>query len=155
MNAVMLDAREPPNGDFVAYVEKIEREQLARAMQPHKLAQLPEGGKTSTASSAGGGARALSATDAQRVLQMLKAPGRNGAAAPLGKMIGVVIGAALIAFGLMAEGGIVLVLLGAVLLWHNLRKLRSAAKVAAGSPAQQVDAVFARKTSATTHKAGG
>jgi hypothetical protein len=151
----MLDAREPPNGDFVVYVEKIEREQLARAMQPHKLAQLPEGGKASAESSAGSGARALSATDAQRVLQMLKAPGRNGAAAPLGTMISVVIGAALIAFGLMAEGGIVLVLLGAVLLWHSLRKLRSAAGAAAGSPAQQVDAVFARKASATTHKAGG
>ena len=40
-----LDSSEPPNGDFVAYVEKIEREQLARAMRPHKLPQLPVGGK--------------------------------------------------------------------------------------------------------------
>ena len=150
----MLDSREPPNGDFVAFVEKIEREQLARALQPHKLAQLPEGGKAGAGGSAGG-AHALSTSDTQRVLQVLKAPGRNGAAAPLGTMIGVVAGAGLIAFGLMAEGGIVLVLLGAVLLWHSLRKLRGAAGAATGSPAQQVDAVFNRKASATTHKAGG
>jgi hypothetical protein len=149
----MLDAREPPNGDFVAYVEKIEREQLARAMQPHKLAQLPEGGKAGAEGGAGG--RALSATDAQRVPQMLKASGRNRAAAPLGSMIGVVVGAALIAFGLMAEGGIVLVLLGALLLWHNLRKLRRTAGAAAGLPAQQVDAVFGRQAPGTTQKLGG
>jgi hypothetical protein len=67
-------------------------------------------------------------------------------------MIGVVLGAALIAFGLMAEGGIVLVLLGAVLLWHNLRKLRRTASAPAGLPAQQVDAIFGRKASGAAAK---
>jgi hypothetical protein len=53
----------------------------------------------------------------------------------------------LIAFGLMAEGGIVLVVLGAVLLWHNLRKLRRAAGAANRSPAQQVDRAFGQEGS--------
>jgi len=142
----MLDTREPPHGDFVAYVERIEREQLARAMQPHKLPHLSTGGKVVTEDAADDRPRALSATEATRVVQMLKARGKEGAA-PRGAMIGVFLGAALIAFGLMAEGGIVLVLLGAVLLWHNLRKLRREAGAANGSPALQVDRAFGLKGS--------
>ena len=77
---------------------------------------------------------------AQRVLQQLKA--QAVPARPLGAMIGVVVGAGLLAFGLLAEGGIVLVLLGAALLWHNLRKLERARRAAQASPAQQVGDVF-------------
>jgi hypothetical protein len=140
----MHDWREPPNGDFVAYVEKIEREQLARAMQPHKLPHLSTSGKVVTEASTGENPRALSANEAQRVLQSLRAQAKSGAA-PTGAMIGVVLGAGLVAFGLMAEGGLVLVLLGAVLLWHNLRRLHRAWSPAAASPAQQVAAVFAHR----------
>ena len=134
----MIDSREPPNGDFVAYVEKIEREQLARAMQPHRLQPIPATGKAAT----GDREPVLSAAEAQRLLHVLKARGKAGGP-PLGAMIGLVLGAALIAFGLLAEGGIVLVLLGAVLLWHNLRKMRGGG-VFLPSPAQQTEAVFGR-----------
>jgi hypothetical protein len=63
-------------------------------------------------------------------------------------MIGAFIGAALIAFGLLAEGGIPLVILGAVLLWHNLRKLRRPA--GAASPTQQVDRFFGHRSAGKT-----
>jgi Flp pilus assembly protein TadB len=136
-----FDPREPPRGDFVAYVEKIEREQLARALQPHRLAHPADDGKAASPPAQRDGARGLSPTEAQRVLQRLR--GQAGPARPVGATIGVVVGAALVAFGLLAEGGMVLVLLGAALLWHNLRKLERARRAAQASPAQQVDDVFA------------
>jgi hypothetical protein len=138
----MLDAREPPRGDFVAYVEKIEREQLARAMQPHRLPHLSAGGTGITEASRRDGTRTLSAAEAQRVLQTLGAQSKAEAPPSRGAMVGVVLGAALIAFGMLAEGGFVLVIVGALLLWHSLRRLRRAAVPAAGLPGQQVDRVF-------------
>lgn len=147
-----LDSREPPGGDFVAYVEKIEREQLARAMQPHKLPHLSAGGKVIADEAPGDSAPALSAGEAQRLLQALKARGNDGTPPTRGAMIGVVLGAALIAFGLLAEGGVALVVLGAVLLWHNLRKLRRTSAVVTPSPAEQVDHTFGRKAPGATGK---
>jgi hypothetical protein len=134
-----LDSREPPNGDFVAYVEKIEREQLVRAMRPHKLPQLPVGGTVAQDDAS----RTLSAAEAQRVVDLLKVQGRTGAT-PVGASIGALIGAGLIAFGLLAEGGMFLVLLGAFLLWRSLRKLRGAVPTTLAAPIQQVEAVFGR-----------
>lgn len=145
-----LDSREPPGGDFVSYVEKIEREQLARAMRPHKLPPLSAGGEAVTDEAPADSARALSADEAQRVLQALQARSNDGTPPPRGAMIGVVLGAALIAFGLLAEGGAVLVLLGAVLLWHNLRKLRRTSAAVTAPPAQQVDRTFGRKAPGAT-----
>jgi len=150
----VLDSREPPHGDFVAFVEKIEREQLARAMQPHKLPHLSAGGKVISDDAPGDGAGTVAATEAQRVLQGLKDRAGDGTSPPRGAMIGVFLGAALIAFGLMAEGGVVLVLLGAVLLWHNLRKLRHTFGAVAGSSAQQVDRAFGRKTAGAPRRDG-
>ncbi len=131
----MLDAREPPHGDFVAFVEQIEREQLARALQPHKLPQLV-GGKVVAGGDRDRESRPLASSEAQRVLQSLQ---QTSSRAPTdrGPLFGAVIGAALIAFGLIAEGGIILVLVGAVLLWHNLRKLRRSAAVRAAAAAVQ------------------
>ena len=147
----MLDAREPPKGDFVAYVEKIEREQLARALLPH----LSAGGKVVSENMADDRSRRLSTSEAQRLLQALKAKGGITSAQPVGATIGVVIGAALIAFGMMAEGGIFFVILGAALLWHNLRKLRRASSAAPASPAQQVDSVFTPKAPAAPRQRSG
>ena len=62
--------------------------------------------------------------------------------------------AALIAFGLLAEGGFVLVILGPVLLWHNLRKLRRASGSVAGSPKLQVDRAFGQKTAGAPRRDG-
>lgn len=145
----MLDSREPPHGDFVAFVEKIEREQLARAMLPHKLPHLSAGGKVVTDASPADGTRSVSAAEAQRVRQALEARGGESAPPSRGAMFGVVLGAALTAFGLLAEGGTVLVVLGAVLLWHSLRKLRRASSAGSGAPKQQVDRIFGRKTADT------
>jgi hypothetical protein len=148
----MIDSREPPNGDFVAFVEKIEREQLARALQTNKPALATAG---TTAAEGDAKNRALSATEAQRVLDALKSQARQGKA-PLGAMVGVFLGAALIAFGLLAEGGIILVVVGAALLWHNLRRLRAAsATVTSGTAAQQVDLVFGKEPAKALRKRGG
>jgi hypothetical protein len=145
-----LDSSEPPNGDFVAYVEKIEREQLARAMRPHRLPQLSVGGRIVDDDRS----RALSAAEAQRVADLLKAHGKAGRT-PVGASVGVLLGAGLIAFGLLAEGGMFLVLLGAILLWHNLRKLAAARRTPLAAPAQQVEAIFGRNapTGASRRKA--
>jgi len=149
----VLDSREPPHGDFVAFVEKIEREQLARAMLPHKLPHLSAGGKVVTDDTPAEDARALSTGEAQRVLQMLKTQGKEGTSAPLGAMVGVMLGAALIAFGLLAEGGFVLLILGAVLLWHGLRKLRRAPG-GPGGLQQHIDRAFGQKTAAAPRRDG-
>lgn len=136
----MLDYREPPNGDFVAFVEKIEREQIARAMQPHKLPDLTAGGTAPQS-------RALAPSEAQRVLEALRLEKAAGSTAGRGALIGAAIGAALIAFGLLAEGGIFLALVGAVLLWHNLRKLARRRPTLAGrsTATQQIDHAFGKK----------
>jgi len=149
-----LDYNEPPNGDFVAFVEKIEREQLARAMQPHTLPHLDAAGRVVSESADDGKARALTAHEAQRVLKMLKAQGADRPGVPRGVLIGAFLGAALVAFGLLADGGIFLVLVGAVLLWHNLRKLRRSTASAAASPGRQVDAVFGPSTPSATRRRG-
>jgi hypothetical protein len=39
----MLDSGDPPQGDFGACLEKIEREQPARAMQSHRRPHLSAG----------------------------------------------------------------------------------------------------------------
>lgn len=154
MNPGVLDPREPPHGDFVAYVEKIEREQIARAMQPHRLPQLSTGERAGTEVSSDNDRGGLSAAEAQRLEQTLKAKRADGQAPPRGAIIGVALGVALIAFGLLAEGGFVLVILGAVLLWHNLRKLHRSPGGAAGSPRQQVDHVFGQTSAAARRRAG-
>ena len=150
----MLDSREPPHGDFVAFVEKIEREQLARALRPHSLPHLSAGGKVVSDEVPVEAGRALAAADAQRLLQMLKTQGEDRTSRPRGVMVGVVLGAALIAFGLLAEGGFALVILGAVLLWHNLRKLRRASGSVAASPKLQVDRAFGQKTAGAPRRDG-
>lgn len=144
----MLDSREPPHGDFVAYIERIEREQLARALQPHRLQHLTAGGAVASEHGAGNKPHALSAAEAQRV--PAPSTGRRNSTAPVGATIGVIIGAALVAFGLLAEGGIVLVVLGAVLLWHSLRKLRRRADPAQVPLGRQVDQAFGQKASSPT-----
>lgn len=154
MNPGALDPREPPHGDFVAYVEKIEREQIARAMQPHRLPQLSTGERAGTDASSDNDRRTLSANEAQRLLQTLKAKSNDGEAPPRGVIIGVALGLVLIAFGLLAEGGFVLVILGAVLLWHNLRKLRRSPGNVAGSPQQQVDHTFGQTSGVARRRPG-
>ncbi len=146
----MLDCREPPNGDFVAFVEKIEREQLTRAMQPHKLPKLSAGGMKTDAKSA-------SATEAKRVLRSLRNEEANGATAGRGALIGIAIGVALIVFGLLAEGGIFLVIVGAVLLWHNLRKFkRGAATMSIKAPlTEEVDRAFGQKMAKPAREKSG
>jgi hypothetical protein len=150
----MLNYQEPPNGDFVAFVEKIEREQLARALQPHKLQDASAGGRSVARESVGADPRPQSASEAQ---QALRAQAGASRPAPTAALIGAAIGAALIAFGTMAEGGIFLALVGALLLWHNVRKVwRSTVSAAAGAAAaQQIDRTFGGQPSKFTRQRKG
>ena len=137
----MIDSREPRDGDFVAYVEQIEREQLARALAPHSLSRPSTGDTISGGQKSAAGSARLNAAEAQRVLQKLRQAGATGRSTPRGALIGAAIGVALIAFGLLAEGGTVLVLIGIVLLWHSFGKLRAAVRAASAetsNAAQQI-----------------
>lgn len=144
-----LDSREPPQGDFVAYVEKIEREQLARAMLPHQLTDFSAGSPSVES-------RSLTATEAQRVLQKLRETKAAAGKPARGAVVGAAIGLALIAFGLAAEGGLFLAILGAVLLWHNLSKLlKNAATPATAPVAQKIDSAFGRSPQGGKRGHGG
>lgn len=137
----MIDSREPRDGDFVAYVEQIEREQLARALAPHSLSGPSAADVVARSQQSAAGSTRLNAAEAQRVLQKLQQAGATGRSTPRGALIGAAIGVALIAFGLLAEGGTVLVLIGIVLLWHSFGKLRAAVRAATAAPsnaAQQI-----------------
>ncbi len=137
----MIDSREPRDGDFVAYVEQIEREQLARALAPHSLSRPSADDAVARSQQSAAGSARLNAAEAQRVLQKLQQAGATGKSSPRGALIGAAIGVALIAFGLLAEGGTVLVLIGIVLLWHSFGKLRAAVRAtsaARAGAAQQI-----------------
>jgi hypothetical protein len=135
----MLDACEPPNGVSVAFVARIRRRQPARPMQRRELRHSGAG----VASSGGPGPRAdaVARSDAPSQRRPVAAAAPAAARSPAGARIGAATGAALLAFGLIAEGGIFLARDGATLLWRCLRRPRRAA-AAAASPAQQVEHAF-------------
>lgn len=148
----------PKDGDFVAYLEELERHQL-RAAQPSAgatrgSAASPKGavvqaglptptGLTSTTAHAAPAA----AIPAAAALQIARA-------VPTGL---VIIGVALVVAGLAFDGGIFLVLIGLVLLAQAVRAVlkavANAAKADTVSPVQQVTALLtAHAKSKASHK---
>ncbi|MGE5666006.1 MAG: hypothetical protein ACM3ZD_05195 [Betaproteobacteria bacterium] len=64
-----LDAREPPGGDFVAYIEQLERAQVARQSVPGTMVAPPSAGATAR----------LTASQAEAVAAaLLQTPGPSG-----------------------------------------------------------------------------
>jgi hypothetical protein len=127
---------EPPNGDFVAYVEAIERRQLAEMGRPHSLVHPSPNAGAATAQ-ARNAARAGSGARAARTTRPL----------PAGSLLMLIAGALALANSIFGDGGIVAFVIGAALLWHPVRRMIKAmreAVVTAPQPREGVDAAFGK-----------
>jgi hypothetical protein len=128
----------PKNGDFVAYIEELERRQLranrAAAQTPSEVRTAQEAAQRRPA--------AISAENPPSVPVATTATAVK--TAPLGL---AVIGLALIIAGLMLQGGIFLIAMGIFLLWQAarpiIRALRSADAQTRSPAAQEVAALLA------------
>jgi hypothetical protein len=133
---------EPPDGDFVAYLEDIERRQLAAMNQPHALAHpSPQGGAQVAA------AKPLSRNEARALVERLRV---SRAALPLsaGSLLMMIVGALALANALFGDGGIIAFAIGVALLWGPIRRLIAAARALAPSaprPQDALEAAFGKK----------
>jgi hypothetical protein len=119
---------EPKNGDYVAYLEQIERRQLAQAAALASKQPAPPAAPATTRSDKGGGATPapLSRQQAEALLEKLKS-GEQVSTFDLAELrkIGVpaAIAVALIIFGQFVEGGGVISIFGFIMLIGVLRPL--------------------------------
>jgi hypothetical protein len=147
----MSSAAEPPNGDFVAYIDQLQRESAARILAQSKQAmvelpagQVPASGRgTSTSiaarpvsagnggfgfdnsahgNDAAGSVLPLSRLEADKLLARLAS--ERAKAQQVGTAISLVIGIALIFYWFASRAGVVPLLLGVGLLVWSIRKLR-------------------------------
>ena len=150
----MASAAEPPNGDFVAYIDQLQRESAARILAQSKQAMVelpasrsPASGRSASttlaarpASAANGGygfdnalhgkddtgsVLPLSRLEADKLLARLAS--ERAKAQQVGTAIGLVIGIALIFYWFVSRAGVVPLLLGVGLLVWSIRKLRRGA----------------------------
>ena len=126
----------PKDGDFVAYIEELERRQL-RSSPPHATAA--PGGVTNRSAPAG-----MSPSTAANNNAALAAAAATVKAIPIGL---VVIGLVLVIAGAVFQGGILVVLIGVFLLWQAartvIRNARAAGEVNRSQAAQQVTSLLA------------
>ena len=116
------DYREPANGDYVAYLDALERRQLAqldRAPIAHPVAaaasKTPHAGKGPVGKPAAAEFDALMA----RIESAKSQFGRWGTA----QVVAAVVGAVLVLMTLVGEGSFVTLLIGIGLLWAPARRL--------------------------------
>jgi hypothetical protein len=150
----MSSAAEPPNGDFVAYIDQLQRESAARILAQSKQAMVelpasrtPTSGRSALPplaarpASTGNGDYAfgdalqgkdstgsvlpLSRLEADKLLARLTS--ERAKAQQVGTAIGLVIGIALIFYWFVSRTGFVPLLLGVGLLVWSIRKLRRGA----------------------------
>lgn len=133
---------EPPDGDFVAYLEDIECRQLADMNRPHALAHpSPQGGAQVAA------AQPRSRDQAHALVERLRA---SRAALPLsaGALLMMIVGALALAYALFGDGGIVAFAIGVALLWGPIKRLIAAGRAlapAAPGPQDALEAAFGKK----------
>lgn len=139
---------EPRDGDFVAYIEALQRESAARLLR-----QTPAAAAAAMGDHAGepikGRAAGTPAAPAPG-----ESPPRSDADARLMKaLVAAVVGIALLLVWL-GEGGIVPLVIGVALLGYGLPRLRGAIRTPKGRPANRaaVEQVFGRSASGTAHK---
>ena len=147
----MSSAAEPPNGDFVAYIEQLQHESAARILAQSKrvmveipAGQMPASGRSASTTlaarpaSAGNGGNGfdnalhgkddtgsvlpLSRLEADKLLARLAS--ERAKAQQVGTAISLVIGIALIFYWFASRAGVVPLLLGVGLLVWSIRKLR-------------------------------
>lgn len=129
---------EPPNGDFVAYLEDLERRQVAAMNQPHAIAHAaPQPG-----AAAAPAAEPPRRDAAHAPVERLRA---RRAASPLSvaSVLMTVVGAAALANALFGDGGILALAIGVALLWRPVRRLIDALRATAASSARPRDAIDA------------
>lgn len=116
---------EPANGDYVAYLEAIERKQLAQlaraqTMLPASAAQTPG----SSVASGTAPAKPLTAAERDALLARLRAAKGTAQNISVGEGVAAAIGALLVFLSLIGEGNFITLAIGAALLWGPLRRLR-------------------------------
>jgi hypothetical protein len=150
----MSSAAEPPNGDFVAYIEQLQRESAARILAQSKqvMVDLPAGRSPTSGRSASttlaarpvsagnggygfdnaahgndgtGSVLPLSRLEADKLLARLAS--ERAKVQQVGTAISLVIGIALIFYWFASRAGVVPLLLGVGLLVWSVRKLRRGA----------------------------
>jgi hypothetical protein len=144
---------EPPNGDFVAYLQTIERAQLAAMSQPHALAPpaphkaVQIGRATGTSGPAAGARAPLSRDDALALVERLRTQ-RMKLPLNAGSLMMLLVGALALANALFGDGGLIAFAIGIALLWSPIRRLIAGASALAAAPASQpreaLDAMFGR-----------
>lgn len=127
---------EPPDGDFVAYLEDIERRQLDSLARPHALAHpSPQGGVQ-------GAGKPLSRDEARALIERLRAA-RTFFPLPGGALLMLAVGALALANALFGDGGIVALAIGMALLWGAIRRLIAAARGSTPAAARPLNALAA------------
>lgn len=132
----------PKDGDYVAYLEELERVQWAQmaAIAAKGGVTLPDlGDSRGDAQRRGkrdvqrGESKALNAAQARAVRETLAAGRGNSSLSRRvrGALLPIAIGFALAIFGLIAEGGLILVLIGAAIAFSGVRALFKALSAAA------------------------
>jgi hypothetical protein len=117
-------SQEPRDGDFVAYLDALEKRQLAALRIQHTLASA---GATSKAEDTDEAERPASGrTDADAPPQRMQTKNTTATAGnglPAGIVVALIVGAVLAFSGLFGDGGPFLLLVGLALLVYGVRRL--------------------------------
>jgi hypothetical protein len=150
----MNDYREPRNGDFVAYIDALQRESAARL---HLRPQTPgieaathghESSPSSPAVGEDGAKPVLTRQQAEELMARLANPARSASTGRAA--IGLAAGLLLIAFWFVADAGAVPFLIGIALLAWSVSRLRTLVRDAAPGQREraQVAQLFGKKPAA-------
>lgn len=143
----MSAPQEPPNGDFVAYIEALQRESAARIHVKSQIPMVdtaaPGHGPTSPSSSASHNASepVLNRQQAEELLARLTRSGRPPRAAQA--VIALVVGLVLLFFWFVGDGGVVPLLIGIGFVAWSVSRLRSVGRQAV-EPGRQARAQIAQ-----------
>lgn len=143
----MSAPQEPPNGDFVAYIEALQRESAARIHVKSQIPMVdtaaPGHGPTSPSSSASHDASepVLNRQQAEELLARLARSGRPPRAAQA--VIALVVGLVLLFFWFVGDGGVVPLLIGLGFVAWSVSRLRSLGRQAV-EPGHQARAQIAQ-----------
>lgn len=144
-----LDAyREPADGDYVAYLEMLERHKLAQLSRGHPMlaasmsATPSHPGKTPAKSS--------TAADFDALLAQFETARSKVGKFGIGQVVAVVVGVVLLLVTLVGEGSVVTFLIGIGLLWGPIRRLRSLwRELSPASNRTMIDTTFGKSNKKT------
>ncbi len=143
----MSAPQEPPDGDFVAYIEALQRESAARIHVNSRIPMVdtaaPGHGPASTRSTPSRDASepVLNRQQAEELLARLTHSGRRPQASQA--VIALVVGLVLLFFWFVADGGVVPLLIGLGFVAWSVSRLRSLGRQAA-EPGRQARAQIAQ-----------